>query len=45
MNLKISFSWVGIVVFALPMIINIFYAVFPPVEEGQNRAESRLRTT
>ena len=33
MNLKISFSWVGIVIFALPMIINIFYAIFPPVEE------------
>ena len=30
MNLKLSFSWVGLVVFALPMLINIAYAVFPP---------------
>lgn len=32
MNLKLSFSWIGIVVFALPMIINIFYAFFPPAD-------------
>ncbi len=32
MNLTISFSYIGIVVFALPMIINIFYAVFPPTD-------------
>lgn len=30
MNLKVSFSWIGLVVFALPMLINIAYAVFPP---------------
>ena len=30
MNLKASFSWIGLVVFALPMLINIAYAVFPP---------------
>ena len=30
MSLKLSFSWVGLVVFALPMLINIAYAVFPP---------------
>ena len=30
MNLKISFSWIGLVVFALPMLINIAYAIFPP---------------
>lgn len=30
MNLKISFSWVGLVVFALPMLINLAYAAFPP---------------
>lgn len=34
MNLKFSFSWVGLVVFALPMFINIAYAVFPPVGES-----------
>lgn len=33
MNLKLSFSYIGLIVFALPMIINIFYAVFPPVGE------------
>ena len=30
MNLKVSFSWIGLVVFALPMLINIAYAIFPP---------------
>lgn len=31
--MKLSFSWVGIAVFALPMLINIVYVVFPPVGE------------
>lgn len=31
-DLKFSFSWVGLVIFALPMLINIFYALFPPVQ-------------
>ena len=35
MNLKVSFSWVGLVVFALPMLINIAYAVFPPAGEPE----------
>lgn len=38
MNLKLSFSWVGLVVFTLPMLINIVYAVFPPAgnaEQGE----------
>lgn len=35
MNLKLSFSWVGLVVFALPMLINIAYAVFPPGRKGR----------
>ena len=35
MNLKLSFSWVGLVVFALPMLINIAYAVFPPVGKAE----------
>ena len=30
MNLKVSFSWIGLVVFTLPMLINIAYAIFPP---------------
>ena len=38
MNLKLSFSWIGLVVFALPMIINIAYAVFPPAEKAEQPA-------
>ncbi len=38
MNLKLSFSWVGLVVFALPMLINIAYAVFPPVGKTEQGA-------
>ncbi len=29
MNVRFAFSWVGLVVFALPMLPNIAYAVFP----------------
>lgn len=35
MNLKMSFSWVGLVVFALPMLINIAYVMFPPAGEAK----------
>lgn len=35
MNFKISFSWIGLVVFALPMLINLVYAAFPPAGEPQ----------
>lgn len=35
MNLKASFSWVGLVVFALPMLINIAYVMFPPAGEAK----------
>lgn len=35
MNLKVSFSWVGLVVFALPMLINIAYVMFPPTGEAK----------
>ncbi len=28
--MKLSFSWVGLVVFAMPMLINVIYAIFPP---------------
>lgn len=35
MNLKISFSWIGLVVFALPMLINLVYTAFPPAGEPQ----------
>lgn len=39
MNLKWSFSWIGLVVFALPMLINIVYAVFPPVGDASPSAK------
>ena len=35
MNLKVSFSWVGLVVFALPMLINLAYAAFPPAGKAE----------
>ena len=35
MNLKVAFSWVGLVVFALPMLINIAYVMFPPAGEAK----------
>lgn len=35
MNLKISFSWAGLVVFALPMLINLAYAAFPPAGKAE----------
>lgn len=30
MDLEFGFSWPGLVIFALPMLINIVYAIFPP---------------
>lgn len=35
MNLKVSFSWAGLVVFVLPMLINIAYVVFPPAGKAE----------
>ena len=35
MTLKLSFSWVGLVAFALPMLINIAYAAFPPAGKAE----------
>jgi len=29
-----GFSWVGLIVFLLPMIINVFYVIFPPKSNG-----------
>lgn len=41
MNLKFSFSWIGLVIFALPMLINIAYALFPPTaDDGAHRPVS-----
>ena len=38
MNLKVSFSWIGLVIFALPMLINIVYAIFPPSGKAEQTA-------
>lgn len=38
MRLKFSFSWIGLVVFALPMLINIVYVAFPPAERKEPSA-------
>ena len=40
MSLHLSFSWVGLVIFALPMLINIAYAVFPP--EGKTETSAAV---
>lgn len=40
MNIHFGFSWVGLIVFLLPMIINVFYVIFPPksnVGEGDTQ--------
>lgn len=41
MSLRLSFSWIGLAVFALPMLINIVYAVFPPVGDTSSGSVSR----
>lgn len=38
MNLKVSFSWIGLVIFALPMLINIAYVMFPPAGKAEQAA-------
>lgn len=38
MNLKVSFSWIGLVIFALPMLINIAYVMFPPAGKAEQTA-------
>ena len=38
MNLKVSFSWIGLVIFALPMLINIVYVMFPPAGKAEQAA-------
>lgn len=38
MNLKLSFLWVGLVIFALPMLINIVYVMFPPTGKAEQTA-------
>ena len=38
MNLRVSFTWLGPVVFALPMLINIAYVLFPPAGKAEQTA-------
>ena len=38
MNLKVSFSWIGLLIFTLPMLINIVYVMFPPAEKAEQTA-------
>ncbi len=38
MNLKLSFSWAGLVVFALPTLINIVYVLLPPADSPAEAA-------
>ena len=38
MNLKVSFSWIGLVLFVLPMLINIAYVMFPPAGKAEQPA-------
>ena len=38
MNLKVSFSWIGLVIFALPMLINIAYVMFPSAGKAEQTA-------
>lgn len=33
--MRLSFSWLGLVLFALPMLINLAYVMFPPAEEAK----------
>lgn len=39
MNLKASFSWMGLVIFALPMLVNIAYVLFPPAGKAESAAK------
>lgn len=38
MNLKAPFSWIGLVILALPMLINIAYIMFPPAGKTEQTA-------
>ena len=38
MNLKVSFSRLGLVIFELPMLINIAYVMFPPAGKAEQTA-------
>lgn len=37
--MKVGFSWIGVIIFALPMLINIIYAIIPPVNAPKEPAQ------
>ena len=39
-NVKLGFSWSGLIVFLLPMIINIVYVILPPKNAPTTQQET-----
>ena len=39
-NVKLGFSWIGLIVFLLPMLINIVYVVLPPKNAPSTQQET-----
>ena len=37
--MKVGFSWIGVIIFTLPMLINIIYAIIPPVNAPKEPAQ------
>lgn len=37
--MKVGFSWIGIIIFALPMLINIIYVIIPPMNAPKEPAQ------
>lgn len=39
-NVKLGFSWIGLIVFLLPMLINIVYVILPPKNAPTTQQET-----
>ena len=39
-NVKLGFSWIGLIVFLLPMLINIVYVILPPKNAPATQQET-----
>ena len=39
-NIKLGFSWIGLIVFLLPMLINIVYVILPPKNAPATQQET-----
>lgn len=39
-NIKLGFSWIGLIVFLLPMLINIVYVILPPKNAPTTQQET-----